>query len=382
MRRDWKHVLIGVVLIVVLGPMWLACGPTNGPYAPTEAPAEPTEAPAEPAEPPAEPSTVRFLMSSMAQGTDWLAAQIETFMADNPDITVELDYRPSDELVPYLQVQLAAGGTLPDVLALSYNQLAELQWQGMLAPLTGQVETDDFLPEAIDFATIDGDLYGLPWWRDNCLSYYEDLALLSESQEPDAAFSLMGFLAQQPLQTENYLDLGLRLYPTLYSVYSEQNIACPDPTGHTVLLEPEFVAPTIDYVQGFWPNLTPVLEGQTINSSQAAALLDDQGSVVAAAAPVKANYSEAELADGVVIGALSVNSDGYRYPPGDYAIKCQGVDNTQCELRPAQGDPLPADVVSVQVIGSPVVQPIAALRTGSWFHWCFPVDGRDICIDF
>jgi hypothetical protein len=324
-------------------------------------------------------------MPTIAGGTELLEAQIETFMEENPDIVVEYLYVPSGELLTYVQTQVVLGGSPPDVTAMPYNQLAALQQQGLLATLPDQAQTDDFLQEAIDFATIDDQLYGLPWWRNACLSYYENLVLFDASQEPDAAFELMDFLTQDAQQIENYLDLSPELFPTRNSIYSTQGITCPTPTGQTVLLEPEFVSPTVTYVDRFWPGLQPVLEGQTIDPSEATALLDAEGNILAAAAPQTNNYSDAEFAAlldvGVVIGALSVNADGFLYPIGDYAVKCQGVENTQCELKPPQGNALSADIAFVVPAGGPVLQPFAALKTGSW-EFCFPLDGREICIRF
>lgn len=373
-----------LVFTIVIALVGVACGP-----APMPAEVEPTPTPARipptavEVEAPLAPSQisgrVRFMVAAMGNEEEVLLDQIRRFEAQNPRIELEIDIVPYADYNERLLATVMAG-VPPDVAVLTYNFVSELQGYDFLVALdeqAGQIDLNDFLPDALDSVIFNGQLYGLPWLRSACLPQYRYLSLFNRSEHPDAAFALMDFLTQSGQQAQNFTEL--EMFPTRKSAYAEFAIECP--AIEAIRLTSDQVLMTIRLAQDLYPNLEPVLEGQMLNPYAATAVVEDgetQGTAVPLVYPFSTEQFKAALSEGVVIGALSVDQ-APEYPVGDYAMKCWGDQETQCYLVPPEGEPIEVRLELVEETEGPVGQPSCIVVTGSKLL-CFPIDRRRICI--
>lgn len=91
---------------------------------------------------------------------------VEDFEQANPDIDVKIQVTPYEQYFTKLQAA-AGGGKAPDVFWMNGPNFQLYASNGVLAPITEQVEKDDVdtsvYPEALtDLYSLDGKLYGLP----------------------------------------------------------------------------------------------------------------------------------------------------------------------------------------------------------------------------
>lgn len=172
MNRRWLSVSVLVVLLLslVLG----GCGPAT-----PEAPSSEEEAPAGEAEAPeGAAETVELQMTIWGGENDPVVyqARLDAFEAENPDITVELVYIPSD----YAQkVQtMIAGGTPPDVMQVA-EDIHGFSSKGQLLSLNPFIEQhgvnlderygENGLLEAYSWQ---GELYAMPDRGGTLILYY------------------------------------------------------------------------------------------------------------------------------------------------------------------------------------------------------------------
>jgi ABC-type glycerol-3-phosphate transport system substrate-binding protein len=381
-----KKFLQSLASTIVIGLLWAACAPT--PAAVKEivevekeaTPVVEVEKEVEQVvEAPVKTQTIRLLVAGRGEEVQVLEEQIDRFQEAHPDIEVLLEFVPYGESEVKVLTMMAAG-VPPDVAVLSYNFYIELQEQGYLAALderAAQIDLGDFIQDALQSGGFGRALYGLPWQRSGCWPHYRYLALFDASTYHDAAFALMDFLTQPEQQSENYLRL--QWYPTRKSVYGERAIECP--TIEAIRLAPEEVAGTVSLVRDLQPVLQGVLGGQAINPYEATAVIEDgalQGTGAPVMNPISAEEFEAALAEGVAIGALSVDQ-APEYPPGDYAVWCQDDGEARCYLVPPQGEQVEVDLEVFERTEDPVVgQPLCTVITGSK-KLCFRLDSRQIC---
>ena len=91
----------------------------------------------------------------------------DAFMAEHPDITIEIWGQPWGDYFTKIQTLWASGDSAatPDVAFLSPIQ--SYAASGVLEPLDGYIEatgydTSDYWPALLEFGTLDGTIYGLP----------------------------------------------------------------------------------------------------------------------------------------------------------------------------------------------------------------------------
>jgi multiple sugar transport system substrate-binding protein len=91
----------------------------------------------------------------------------DAFMAEHPDITIEIWGQPWGDYFTKIQTLWASGDSaaIPDVAFLSPIQ--SYAASGVLEPLDGYIEatgydTGDYWPALLEFGTLDGTIYGLP----------------------------------------------------------------------------------------------------------------------------------------------------------------------------------------------------------------------------
>ncbi len=127
-------------------------------------------------------------------GTDQLAQQqamLDRFEADHPGVTTRLvPVATRSDADATALITAVRGGTGPDVFVadrFTTNQFASL---GLLQSLQPWVDaepagfTDSYLPFALDEATYQGELYGLPWHTDTRALFYNKEVLRDAGIDP------------------------------------------------------------------------------------------------------------------------------------------------------------------------------------------------------
>jgi len=99
-----------------------------------------------------------------------LQAIVDAFQKENPDITVEVTTSAYSDYFTKLQTDLAAG-TQSDVFDLDGGSFANIQANGVLAPLDG-VDASKYRTSVLDSYNVDGSQYGLPTSFSNVVLFY------------------------------------------------------------------------------------------------------------------------------------------------------------------------------------------------------------------
>lgn len=175
--RNRTFVVATSLLVIVLLAI-SACAPPATPVPAGEQPAaeQPTEAP-----PPAEAVTITWAFWGSPEEAASHKIVADAFMAEHPEITIELWNQPWDDYFTKIQALWASGDSkvIPDVAFLwptpSYAA------QGVLENLDPYIQKSgydlsDYWPGLLESAMYDGSVYGLP--RDievNVLYYNKDL---------------------------------------------------------------------------------------------------------------------------------------------------------------------------------------------------------------
>jgi multiple sugar transport system substrate-binding protein len=117
---------------------------------------------------PAEPESITyFTFSAAPDHLEDLDRMIESFNAEHPNISVEVETAPFDEYFTKLQT-LIAGGEAPDVFELNYENFVTFASKGVLADLTSHIDadsdapTDVYYPRSYDAFNYNGLQSGLP----------------------------------------------------------------------------------------------------------------------------------------------------------------------------------------------------------------------------
>ena len=125
------------------------------------APASPTEAPAAGA-PAAEPVTISVWHAYTETEEQLFNSAVESFMADNPNITIEVLAVPFDELQNKFQTEVAAGGG-PTLVTGPQDRMAGYADAGLLKELPADASfVGDLVPAAVEGGKVGGVLVGYP----------------------------------------------------------------------------------------------------------------------------------------------------------------------------------------------------------------------------
>src|SRR5215207_264475 len=204
MRKEKSLVWLVTALLVVMSLLLASCAPqaTEAPPAqePTEAPAEPTEAATEapvatgeateapateaaidrnysPDIPdPTEPVTVTFANFNDLETPFWQGMK-EEFEAVHPNITIEFQTVPGEELFDKLLAQIATGNP-PDAAYVSDWMTGAFAQEGGLAPLddyvskSNLIDLEDYVPAFIENSQAEGLQYGLPMTSETTGLFY------------------------------------------------------------------------------------------------------------------------------------------------------------------------------------------------------------------
>ena len=199
MRKAKSFVWSVFVLLVVASLVLVSCAPAAEP---TEAPVSVEPATQEPAaEPPAatepaaevteapmgedyspeivieEPVTITFANFNDMEGSDFWQGLKADFEAIHPNITVEFQTVPGEELFDKLLAQIATGNP-PDASYVSDWMTGAFAQEGGLAPLdeyiakSNLIQLDDYVSAFLETSQVDGAQYGLPMTSETTGLFY------------------------------------------------------------------------------------------------------------------------------------------------------------------------------------------------------------------
>ena len=143
-------------------------------------------------------STASGELSVWAMGTegDNLEVLAEDFMAEYPDVTVEVTAVPWDAAHDRISNAIAAGET-PDVSLIGTTWMGEFASGGGFDPTPANIDPSIFFEGAWDTTVVDGVSYGIPWYVETRLLYYRtDLAEESGATAPPANWDELKGLAE------------------------------------------------------------------------------------------------------------------------------------------------------------------------------------------
>jgi multiple sugar transport system substrate-binding protein len=161
---------MGVALPLVL--VLAACG-TNDEGGQTSAPAE-------------GPAGGELTVWAMGAEGEALGVLAEEFMADNPDVTVNVTPIAWDVAHDRL-ITAIAGNQTPDVTQLGSTWAGEFAETGALDPVPENFDAGAFFEGIWDTNVVDDTAYGVPWYVETRLLYYRtDLAEAAGITEPPA----------------------------------------------------------------------------------------------------------------------------------------------------------------------------------------------------
>lgn len=255
--------VINVAVVIVVALLLIACA------APAAAPAAAPEAAA------TEPVGLVQIVVWAAipnYAMPVLEEQLVQFKGENPDFEVVLIYLGGisyDEVLAKTATAIQAGDP-PDMIAVWSHAIQQLSVYLEAPENLGFTEDDDFLPAALESNTIEGQLSGLPWFREQpCSPFYYGVAIPLGAQSVEGAAALAQFLTRQDTQVSDYKLSNTDMLPTRMSAYAELGFECP-PSGQYVVLPPEVRGRAVTIANERVGNLQEVLDKNS-------AILSDTG---------------------------------------------------------------------------------------------------------
>ena len=206
-------------LLVVLGVLLSACGPTTTPTAvpATQPPAPATQPPAPTTAPPTEvvvagPKGEVTLWHAYGTGSkeeEALGQIIEQMKTDYPGLTVNVLQIPFDQVFNKWETEVAAGGG-PDMFTVPNDNTGNQARAGLLAPLDDLLagKTDAFPPESFAGATIDGQTYGVPGIAKAVALYYNKSTVPEPPATTDELLELLASDHKIAINQNNYHNFG------------------------------------------------------------------------------------------------------------------------------------------------------------------------------
>ncbi|MBN2073411.1 MAG: sugar ABC transporter substrate-binding protein [Actinobacteria bacterium] len=154
---------------------------------------EPAEEPEEEAAgEPAEEVTINVLFG---ETEDWHVpeAQIDEFYAMHPNIKVNFTFLSQKEMTEKTRLELASGSSTYDIVYFDDQLSPAYVSAGWLAPLDSyierdadEVDKDDFFPTAYNSGIENGSLYGLPFYQEAIILYFNSEMFEKYGVDPPA----------------------------------------------------------------------------------------------------------------------------------------------------------------------------------------------------
>lgn len=149
-----------------------------------------------------------------AMGTEGekLPELVETFEADNPDVTVEVTAIPWDSAHDKFTAAIAAG-TTPDLAMVGTTWMGEFINLGALDPTPDLIDASKFFEGAQATTVVDDTSYGVPWYVETRLVYYRtDIAETAGVTEPPTTWEGLKEMAAA-MQEQGGSKWGISLQP-------------------------------------------------------------------------------------------------------------------------------------------------------------------------
>lgn len=169
------------------------------------------------------------------------------FEAQNDDVDLTIELQPWDKQTETIATAIA-GGTGPDLVLITPSQALGFHASSGLKPVTDLLaDTDAYLPAALEAATFDGELYGVPIYHTSTSTIYNK-ALFEEAGVTELPDTWDEVKAAAPALAENGvavfdyagspdMTLNLSFYPLLWQaggrVFTEDgsDVAFDGPEG-------------------------------------------------------------------------------------------------------------------------------------------------------
>jgi arabinogalactan oligomer / maltooligosaccharide transport system substrate-binding protein len=165
MRSIRRHAAGVFAIVASFALIAAACSSGNDNATTSSAPPAATSAP-----PPSTSPAPQFTSGSLLIWADETRAPVlqpiaDTFMANNPGVTVEIQNVDFGQIRDQL-LQAGPAGEGPDIIIGAHDWLGQLVTGGAVAPIS-LPNPGDFLPVAIQAFTYNGQLYGVPYAVEN-----------------------------------------------------------------------------------------------------------------------------------------------------------------------------------------------------------------------
>jgi multiple sugar transport system substrate-binding protein len=235
-----------------------ACGTNSGNGG--AAPASGGVASQAPAISPAGPLSGELTVWAMGNEGVQLKTLADGFMAENPDVTVNVTPVDWGQAVAKLQTAIA-GGQTPDVSQMGTDMMGQFAATGALEPVPANIDPATFFEGAWNTNVVDGTVYGVPWYVETRLLYYRtDIAEKAGITAPPATWEELTAMAKA-MQEKGGADWGISLgtknwqeyLPFLWSAGGD----VMDDTGAYQLNSPQAVEALTYYQSFFNDKLTP-----------------------------------------------------------------------------------------------------------------------------
>ncbi|MBR7741682.1 extracellular solute-binding protein [Phycicoccus sp. BSK3Z-2] len=201
------------------------------------------------------PATGEIVVWAAENEGQTLEALAETFQEENPDVTVTITPITFDDLPRKIDTAVA-GGEVPDIVQPSTG-LQTFVTNGAIAPVPADlVDTSIYFDGALDAATFDDVLYGVPWYV-TVQSYYfrEDIAEEAGLEAPttwDEAVEFAGAMQEEGVDIGNaQFTTGVGAWQTVLPLIFQAGGNVVDDEGNFVLDSPEVVE-ALDHYQRFF----------------------------------------------------------------------------------------------------------------------------------
>ncbi|MFN5746278.1 MAG: sugar ABC transporter substrate-binding protein [Methylococcaceae bacterium] len=148
-----------------------------------------------------EPTVTAVTFWAMGREGDLVQSLVPAFERQNPDIQINVQQIPWSAAHEKLLTAFA-GDALPDVVQLGNTWVPEFVALGALDPLDGKldaaVQVEDFFAGILDTSRLEGRLYGIPWYVDTRLIFYnkDRLAEVGYHQPPKTRREWLDLMAR------------------------------------------------------------------------------------------------------------------------------------------------------------------------------------------
>lgn len=145
-----------------------------------------------------------------AMGTEGEALPdfVQDFVAENPDVDIEVVPIPWDAARDKFQTAIAAD-TTPDIAMMGTTWMAE--FGDAFAPVPEGIDTSDFFEGSVDTTVLDGQAVGVPWYVDTRVLYYRtDIAAQAGWTEAPTTWDELKQMTAD-MQSTGGADYGMRL---------------------------------------------------------------------------------------------------------------------------------------------------------------------------